>query len=61
MKWFDADQGVGVISQDGDKADVGAEISAVHGPDRGLRRGEKVVFDITLDAKGRRADNIHRE
>ncbi|MFD7324002.1 hypothetical protein ACFV9D_23345 [Streptomyces sp. NPDC059875] len=50
-----------MISQEGDEPDVAAEISAVHGPDRPLRQGEKVVFDTTFDAAGRRADNVHRE
>ncbi|MFD7324198.1 cold shock domain-containing protein [Streptomyces sp. NPDC059875] len=61
MKWFDADRGVGVIGLGGDEPDVLAGISAVHGQDPRLRQGEKVVFDITVDAAGRRADNIHRE
>lgn len=60
VKWFDSDRGVGLISQGSDLPDVSAELSAVHGPDRQLVKGERVLFDVTLDAGGRRADNIHR-
>ncbi|MEU9028980.1 cold shock domain-containing protein [Streptomyces sp. NPDC048383] len=60
MKWFDCDRGVGLISQQGAGPDVQAEASAVHGSDNRLRQGEKVLFDITLDSAGLRADNIHR-
>lgn len=60
VKCFDSDRGVGLISQGADLPEVVAELSAVHGPDRRLVQGERVLFDITLDAEGRRADNIHR-
>ncbi|THA46074.1 cold-shock protein [Streptomyces sp. A1136] len=59
VKWFDSDQGIGLISRQGGP-DVQAEASAVHGSDNRLRQGEKVLFDIVLDSAGLRADNIHR-
>ncbi|MFD9381079.1 cold-shock protein [Streptomyces sp. NPDC059999] len=60
MKWFDPDRGTGLISRQGAGPDVWAETSAIHGKNRSLRQGEKVLFNITLDDAGLRADNIHR-
>ncbi|MEU7278306.1 cold shock domain-containing protein [Streptomyces sp. NPDC045431] len=60
VKWFDSDQGVGMICQGRDQPEVLAELSAVRGPARRLVQGDRVLFDITFDAAGRRADNIHR-
>ncbi|MER6390478.1 cold shock domain-containing protein [Streptomyces sp. NPDC001523] len=60
MKWFDPDRGTGLISRQGAGPDVSAETSAIHGKIRSLRPGEEVLFDITLDDAGLRADNIHR-
>ncbi len=60
VKWFDPDRGIGLISQEGAGPDVQAEASAIHGKDRYLRQGEKVLFNVTLDSAGLRADNIHR-
>ncbi|MFF2785555.1 cold shock domain-containing protein [Streptomyces sp. NPDC058049] len=60
VQWFDADRGIGLISQEGAEPDVQAEASAIHGKERYLRPGEEVFFDITLDGAGLRADNIHR-
>ncbi|WP_420717829.1 cold-shock protein [Streptomyces sp. H27-S2] len=60
VKWFDPDRGVGLISQEGAGPDVRAEASAVHGKAHPLRQGDKVLFNITLDSAGPRADNIHR-
>ncbi|MFD5892013.1 cold-shock protein [Streptomyces sp. NPDC060334] len=60
MKWFDPDRGTGLISRQGAGPDVWAETSAIHGKDRSLRQGEEVLFDITLDDAGLRADNIRR-
>ncbi|MEU9034528.1 cold shock domain-containing protein [Streptomyces sp. NPDC048352] len=59
VKWFDLHRGVGLISQ-GAGPDVQAEASAIHGRERCLLPGEEVIFDITLDGAGLRADNIHR-
>ncbi|GAA2089612.1 hypothetical protein GCM10009801_54020 [Streptomyces albiaxialis] len=57
--WFDSEQGVGVIAQDHGGPDIAAHHSAVLGPaTRALLPGERVRFDLTLDAKGTRADNI---
>ncbi|MCX5071159.1 cold shock domain-containing protein [Streptomyces sp. NBC_00513] len=60
MKWFDPDRGTGLISQQGAGPDVSAETAAIHGKDRSLRQGEEVLFNITLDDAGLRADNIQR-
>ncbi|MFD3698006.1 cold shock domain-containing protein [Streptomyces sp. NPDC058646] len=60
MKWFDPDRGIGLISQESNGPDVRAEACAIHGKDGRLRQGETVLFDITLDSAGLRADNIHR-
>ncbi|WSS99704.1 cold shock domain-containing protein [Streptomyces phaeochromogenes] len=60
VKWFDPGRGTGVIVQDGGGPDALACPSAVHGDaGRILVAGERVVFDVTLDAGGVRADNIH--
>lgn len=59
VKWFDPHRGIGLISQ-GAGPDVQAEASAIHGRKRSLLPGEEIIFDITLDAAGLRADNIHR-
>ncbi|MGW5848728.1 cold-shock protein [Streptomyces sp. NPDC055254] len=59
VKWFDPERGIGLISQEGAAPDVQAEASACHGGD-GLRQGEEVFFDVTLDSAGLRADNIRR-
>ncbi|MET9695020.1 cold shock domain-containing protein [Streptomyces sp. NPDC006514] len=60
MKWFDPDRGIGLISQEGAGPDVQAVASAIHAEDRRLGQGEEVLFDITLDSAGLRADNIRR-
>ncbi|MFE9795455.1 cold shock domain-containing protein [Streptomyces goshikiensis] len=60
MKWFDLGRGIGLISQEGAGPDIRAETSAIHGKDGHLRQGEEVLFDVTLDSTGLRADNIHR-
>ncbi|MCK8431549.1 cold-shock protein [Streptomyces sp. D2-8] len=61
MKWFDPDRGVGLISRDDGAPDVVACRSAVHGRvDRTPLAGERVLFDITEDSAGIRADNIRR-
>lgn len=60
VKWFDPVQGVGVIVQDGPFPDAVAHRSAVHGEaERTLVAGKRVLFDVTWDAAGVRADNIH--
>ncbi|MFE5772939.1 cold-shock protein [Streptomyces sp. NPDC056485] len=60
VKWFGPDRGIGLISQEGAGPDVQAEASAIHGMDRRLPPGEVVLFDVTLDSSGLRADSIHR-
>ncbi|MEU9211798.1 hypothetical protein AB0D27_28660 [Streptomyces sp. NPDC048415] len=59
MKWFDSGRGVGVIAQECAGPDAVAYRSAVHGDaDSTLVVGERVLYDLTLDAAGVRADNI---
>lgn len=58
VKWFDPDRSVGVIVQDGEGPDASACRSAVHGDADHMVAGERVCFDVTLDAAGVRADNI---
>ncbi|WP_412075621.1 cold shock domain-containing protein [Streptomyces xanthophaeus] len=60
MKWFDDEQGIGLIDQEGGGPDVVAYRAAIQGPDRKLMPGENVHFGITRDAEGLRADNISR-
>ncbi|MEV0371217.1 cold shock domain-containing protein [Streptomyces sp. NPDC050636] len=61
VKWFDPGEGVGVIAQDGAGCDVVAYRSAIQGSrDRRLVKGERVLFNVTQDSAGIRADNIHR-
>ncbi|WP_405573669.1 cold shock domain-containing protein [Streptomyces phaeochromogenes] len=60
VKWFDPEQGVGAITQDGDSWEAVAHRSAVHGDaDRVLVADHRVRFDVTQDTDGVRADNIH--
>jgi cold shock CspA family protein len=59
VKWFDPVRGVGIIVQDGPFPDAVAHRSAVHAEaELTLVAGERVLFDVTLDAAGVRADNI---
>ncbi|MEU9800996.1 cold shock domain-containing protein [Streptomyces sp. NPDC051000] len=60
VKWFDPDRGTGRISTRGAGPDVAVEACAIHGKDRRLHQGEEVLFNITLDSAGLRADDIHR-
>ncbi|MFI6006338.1 cold-shock protein [Streptomyces sp. NPDC051366] len=60
VKWFDPDRGAGLISQDGTGPDIQAESRAICEKGPRLRPGDRVLFDITHDSAGLRADNIHR-
>ncbi|MFF7415527.1 cold-shock protein [Streptomyces lydicus] len=61
VKWYEAGRGVGVITQDGTETNAMAFRSAIQGHrERGLLQGERVLFNITQDAAGIRADNIYR-
>ncbi|MFF7505432.1 cold-shock protein [Streptomyces lavendulae] len=60
VKWFDPDRGTGLISQDGTGPDIRAEARAIHRKGPCLRPGDRVLFDLTHDSAGLRADNIHR-
>ncbi|GHH63409.1 cold shock CspA family protein [Streptomyces umbrinus] len=60
VKWFDPERDVGAITQDGGVWEAVAHRSAVHGDAEGvLVEGHRVRFDVTQDADGVRADNIH--
>ncbi|MFI5670882.1 cold shock domain-containing protein [Streptomyces sp. NPDC051704] len=59
-KWFDPDRGTGLISQDGTGPDIHAESRAIGEKGPRLRPGDRVLFDLTHDSAGLRADNIHR-
>ncbi|MGW1674522.1 cold-shock protein [Streptomyces sp. NPDC002324] len=61
VKWFDPGRGLGVIAQDGGGPDAVAHRLAVHGDaDCMLVAGNRVLFDVTLDVAGVRADNIRQ-
>ncbi|MFE2145856.1 cold shock domain-containing protein [Streptomyces sp. NPDC059456] len=60
MKWFDPERGTGLISQDGTGPDIRAESQAIRENGRCLCPGDRVLFDLTHDSTGLRADNIHR-
>ncbi|MFD3504740.1 cold-shock protein [Streptomyces sp. NPDC058678] len=61
VKWFDPGRGLGVIAQDSGGPDAVAHRSAVHGDANCmLVVGGRVLFDVTLDAAGVRADNIRQ-
>ncbi|WP_406187293.1 cold-shock protein [Streptomyces sp. NBC_01006] len=60
VKWFDPDRGTGLISQDGTGPDIHAEARAIRENGPRLRPGDRVLFDLTHDSAGLRADNIHQ-
>ncbi|MFI1401019.1 cold-shock protein [Streptomyces sp. NPDC020681] len=61
VRWFDSGRGVGVIAQDSGGPDAVAHRSAVPGDaDCALIAGGRVLFDVTQDAAGVRADNIRQ-
>jgi CspA family cold shock protein len=61
VKWFDPERGEGRIVQDGAGPDAVAYRSAIQGAgERSLLAGERVVFDLTIDAAGVWANNICR-
>jgi cold shock CspA family protein len=61
VKWFDPCRGLGVIAQDSGGPDAVAHRLAVHGDaDCMLVAGNRVLFDVTLDVAGVRADNIRQ-
>ncbi|UQW99197.1 cold shock domain-containing protein [Streptomyces sp. RerS4] len=59
VQWCDPLSGLGMVREDSSDVDVSAERLAVHGgwP---LVAGERVMFDLTVDADGMRADNVRR-
>ncbi|MGP3991630.1 cold-shock protein [Streptomyces sp. 3N207] len=63
VKWFSRRRRWGVIAQNGEgEPDVIVHSSAILGCCciRGLRAGDKVIFDVTEDSRGTRADNVRR-
>ncbi|UQA91068.1 S1 domain-containing protein [Streptomyces halobius] len=57
VQWCDAARGLGMVREDSSGADVSAERLAVH-CSWPLVAGELVMFDMTTDADGTRADNV---
>ncbi|MGW2996693.1 cold shock domain-containing protein [Streptomyces sp. NPDC001193] len=60
VRSFDPDRGTGLISQDGTGPDIRAESQAIRENGPCLSSGDRVLFDLTHDSAGLRADNIHR-
>lgn len=61
VKWYNAEKGYGFISCD-DGKDVFAHHSNIKakGPDKDLKEGESVTFDIEENEKGPFAINIQK-
>lgn len=61
VKWYDREKGYGFISCDEGK-DVFAHHSQIKdkGPEKDLKEGESVTFDIEESQKGPMAINIHK-
>ncbi|MBW2037286.1 MAG: cold-shock protein [Deltaproteobacteria bacterium] len=58
VKWFSDQKGYGFIEQDGDK-DVFVHHSAISGSGfKTLTEGDRVIFEVTEDAKGLSAKNV---
>ncbi|MFQ6675227.1 MAG: cold-shock protein [Fidelibacterota bacterium] len=62
VKEYDADRGFGFITGD-DGEDYFVHVSGlrIHLKEKGLRKGERVKFDVMFDVKGDRAVNVTRE
>ena len=59
VKWFNAEKGYGVITQDGGGPDVFAHFSAIQATGyRSLEENQRVEFEITQGPKGPQADQI---
>ena len=60
VKWFNAEQGFGFISVDGED-DVFVHFSAINADGyKTLEEGQKVEFDVVDGAKGPQAANVVR-
>ncbi|WSS46911.1 cold shock domain-containing protein (plasmid) [Streptomyces sp. NBC_01187] len=63
VKWFSSEKRWGVITQDVEgEPDVIVNSSAIQGCGcmRGLSTDDRVIFDVTMDPYGVRADNVRR-
>ncbi|WP_208921482.1 cold-shock protein [Streptomyces capitiformicae] len=59
MKWLDPERGLGRLAQDDGGPNAVVHRPAIHGPEEEApAAGERVLFDITFDSDGIRADNI---
>ena len=59
VKWFNAEKGIGFITQDDGGADVFVHFSAIQIDGfKTLEEGKKVQFDIVDGKKGPQAENV---
>ena len=59
VKWFNAEKGVGFITQDDGGLDVFAHYSAITTAGyKSLDEGQKVQFEVAQGPKGPQAENI---
>jgi cold shock protein len=60
VKWFNEKKGFGFIQQEGGP-DVFVHFSAIQGDGfKTLAEGQAVEFEVIEDAKGAKAQNVHR-
>ena len=59
VKWFNAEKGYGLISQDGGGPDVFVHFSAIQMTGyKSLDEGQRVEFEVTQGQKGPQAANV---
>lgn len=62
VKEYNRERGFGFIEgDDGDDYFVHVSGLRIHLRNRGLRRGQRVLFDVEFDVKGERAVNVKQE
>ena len=62
VKEYDVNRGFGFIEgDDGDDYFVHVSGLRIHLKNKGLRRGQRVLFDVEFDVKGERAVNVKQE